>query len=593
MPRIHMIVTGTLVLLLAGGATAEAQVDLTGLWQPLFHEDQPERLPGPSIGDYVGLPINAAARMRAESWSASLLTLPEHQCKPHPVAYGYRGPANLRIQQEVDFDTQRVRRLTLYIEWMQQYREVWMDGRPRPGPLAPHTWQGFSTGTWEGDTLVVTTTHMKAGWVRRNGVPYSDLATFTDRWTRHGDVLTQVAMLEDPVYLTEPFVRTTNWRAAPNMQIRAYPCEPVNEIADRGAGVVPHVLPGRNPNLEDYARDFKLPLDAVRGGAETALPRFPTTGRTAPLAAGPDTSRLVLPSGITTVPVQGNVFLIAGAGGNVVVQSGEDGVLVVDSGTAERVPDLLKAIESLADGRRIKWIVNTHAHTDHTGGNAAINTAGGVRATDAVPSFNDGAVGAGLPINIVAHDAALARMTRGTDGQAAIPFAGLPTSTFVDEVKEIYFNGEAIQLLHVPAAHTDGDVLVFFRKSDVVVAGDVFATTGYPRIDLAQGGSIDGEIAALNQLLRLTVPRLNQEGGTYVVPGEGRVSDEADVVEYRDMVTIIRDRVADMVTRGMTLDAVRSARPTRDYDGRFAAASGPGSADAFVETVYRSLRSAR
>jgi glyoxylase-like metal-dependent hydrolase (beta-lactamase superfamily II) len=470
-----------------------------------------------------------------------------------------------------------------------------MDGRPHPGMFAPHTWQGFSTGAWDGTTLVVTTTHMKAGWVRRNGVPYSDLATFTDRWTRHGDYLTQVSILEDPVYLTEPFVRTTNWQAAPDLQIRAYPCEAVNEIADRQAGSVPHLLPGRNPNLDAYAKNLGLPVDAMRGGAETALPRFLVTGRTTPLDAGRDTR---VPSEMTagavmTMPVQGSVFLIAGAGGNVVVQSGDDGVLVVDTGAADKAPELLKAVESLAAGRQIRWIVNTHADSDHTGGNAAISRSAGVRASDAVPSFNDGAVGAGLPVNIVAHDASLTRMIRGTNGQAVTAFEALPTSTFVDDIKEIYFNGEAIQLLHAPAAHTDGDIVVFFRRSDVVVAGDVFTTTGYPQIELERGGSIDGEIAALNQLIRLTVPRLNQEGGTYVIPGEGRVADEADLVDYRDMVTIIRDRVADLIDRGMTLDTVLSARVTRDYDGRFAREDGAGAAAAFVESVYRSLQSAR
>ena len=595
MTRIRMSVTGAFMLLLGAATTAQAQVDLTGLWGSLFHEDQPERLPGPAVGDYLGLPINAAARRRADSWNASLLTLPEHQCKPHPVAYGYRGPANLRIQQGVDFDTQRVTRITMYIEWMQQYREIWMDGRPHPSPFAPHTWQGFSTGAWEGDTLVVTTTHMKAGWVRRNGLPYSDQATFTDRWTRYGDYLTHVAILEDPVYLTEPFVRTTNWRVAPGMRIQAYPCESVNEIADREPGAIPHFLPGQNPDLEEYAKRFDLPVDAVRGGAETMLPEFVVTGRSAPLDEGPDTAAVTASSvdGLEVLSVRGNVFLIAGAGGNVVVQVGDDGVLVVDTGAVERAPDLLATIQSLAGSRDIRWIINTHADRDHTGGNHAIGTSGGVSATDAVPAFSDGAVGAGLPMNILAHNAVLTRMIQGVNGQPPARFEALPTSTFVDGVKEIYFNDEAIQLWHVTAAHTDGDVVVFFRKSDVVVAGDVFMTTSYPYLDLEQGGSIGGEIAALNHLLRLTVPRLNQEGGTYVIPGHGRVVDEADVVDYRDMVTIIRDRVEDMLNRGMTLDKVLSARVTRDYDGRFAAADGPGAADAFVESVYRSLQAAR
>jgi hypothetical protein len=173
------LMAGFLVLL-GTGVPAHAQVDFTGNWEPPFHEDYPERIPGPAVGDYVGLPINAAARMRADIWTASLLTLPEHQCKPHPAGYGYRGPSNMRIQHDVDFNTQRVVRITVYLAWMQQYRQIYMDGRPHPGPFVPHTWQGFSTGRWENDTLVVTTTHMKAGWVRRNGLPYSDRAVRAD-----------------------------------------------------------------------------------------------------------------------------------------------------------------------------------------------------------------------------------------------------------------------------------------------------------------------------------------------------------------------------------------------------------------------------
>ena len=147
-----------------------AQVDLTGMWAPIFHEDQVERIPGPDVGDYAGLPINDAMRMRADSWDASLLTLPEHQCKPHPSTYGFRGVGNLRISADVDDKTQSIVRLRTHIQWQEQRREIWMDGRPHPPEYAAHTWQGFSTGTWEGNVLVVKTTHLKAGWIRRNGL---------------------------------------------------------------------------------------------------------------------------------------------------------------------------------------------------------------------------------------------------------------------------------------------------------------------------------------------------------------------------------------------------------------------------------------
>src|SRR6187455_527477 len=190
---------------------AAAQVDLSGMWAPIFHEDQVERIPGPDVGDYAGLPINDALRMRADSWDASLLTLPEHQCKPHPSTYGFRGVGNLRITAEVDDKTQSIVKLHTHIQWQEQRRDIWMDGRPHPPAYAAHTWQGFSTGRWDGDMLTVTTTHLKLGWIRRNGIPRSDAATLTEHFVRHGQYLTLIAVIDDPVYLTEPFVRTTNW----------------------------------------------------------------------------------------------------------------------------------------------------------------------------------------------------------------------------------------------------------------------------------------------------------------------------------------------------------------------------------------------
>lgn len=567
------------------------QVDFSGNWENIFHEDYPERMPGPDVGDYVGLPINAAAQMRADAWSASLLTLPEHQCKPHPVGYGYRGPSNMRIQQEVNFNTQEVVRITIYLAWMQQYRQIWMDGRPHPGPLAPHTWQGFSTGVWEGETLVVTTTHMKEGWVRRNGLPYSDQATFTDRWTRHGNYLNHVAILTDPVYLTEPFVRTTQWVFSPNQVIESYPCEIVTEIASRETTTIPHFLPGENSMLEEYAERYELPLDAIRGGIETAMPEFLTVGRAQPLEEGPDTA-VAPPSAdddVQVLHVQGNVYLVSGAGGNVAVQVGEDGVLVVDTGGQQNAEALLAAIETLAHGRKIRRIVNTHVHPDHTGGNLALSTAG---ASLFEGDFSMRIVDAGMGANIVAHETVLTRMRQGIDGQPPPPFRAWPTLTIIADRQDLFFNDEAIQIFHAPAAHTDGDLIVFFRKSDVVVTGDLYVTTGYPGVALEQGGSIDGELSALNRIIDLTVPRFNQEAGTYVIPGHGRIVDESDVVTYRDMITIIRDRVRDMIDRGLTLDEVQAARPTRDYDGWFATPTGRGSAMGFVEIVYRSLSDA-
>ena len=560
---------------------AYAQVDLSGNWAPLYHEDQPERIPGPEVGDYIALPINAAARARAQAWSASLLTLPEHQCKPHPAGYGYRGPSNLRIQQDVDFDTQRVRRITIYIQWMQQFREVWMDGRARPSDHAPHTWQGFSTGTWEGDRLVVRTTHLKAGWVRRNGIPYSDRATFTDTWQRHGNFLTHVSMLEDPVYLTEPFVRTTNWVFAPEQRIEAYPCDIVTEVVGHELGYVPHYLPGANTMLNDFARRHSLPQGAANGGAHTALPEFVRAASSAPEPKAGAYMPPPPPRGVEILPVQGNVSLIVTSGGNVVIQTGNDGVLVVDTSTEEMADEVLAAIEKIAPGRTIRYVIDTHIHADHTGGNELIGSKGeSLAGGDFARNIGD----AGRRATVLAHENVQLRMSRDRNGRNARPFNAWPTDTIIAAKKEIFFNGEAIQILHQPSAHTDGDLVVFFRKSDVVVAGDVFVTTAYPRIDIEQGGSINGVIAALNRLIDTTIPRLNQEGGTYVVPGHGRVTDESDVVDYRDMVTIVRDRVGDMMKKGMTLEQVKGARPTVDYDARY------GDPADFVAAIYATLK---
>jgi len=252
---------------------AFAQIDLAGEWAPLFHEDQPERGPGPEIGDYLGIPLNDAARLRADSWDASILTVPEHQCKPHPSDYGMRGPANTRWSKEVDRDTQQTIAWHTHISWQAPERTIWMDGRPHPPEWAPHTWQGFSTGVWEGNMLTITTSHLKNGWIRRNGVMRSEKATVTEHIIRHGDQLLWMVVINDPVYLTEPFVRTTNMQLALQQNIAPYPCESVVEV-DRPLGTVPHHLPGNNTFLSEFSTKYKVPAEATRGGAATMYPEY-------------------------------------------------------------------------------------------------------------------------------------------------------------------------------------------------------------------------------------------------------------------------------------------------------------------------------
>ena len=276
---------------------------------------------------------------------------------------------------------------------------------------------------------------------------------------------------------------------------------------------------------------------------------------------------------VETFHVQGNVHMITGAGANIAVQVGDDGVLVVDTGTGILTDKVLAAIRRLSRAP-IRWIVNTNGDPDHTGGNDAISHAG--------KTVNGNAAA------IHAHENVLARMDK-----AGVPESAWPLNTYYESSKDFPFNDEAVFMNHVPAAHTDGDTVVYFRRSDVIVAGDVFMTTTYPIIDLKNGGSVQGLINALNHILDLAVPKHQEEGGTYVIPGHGRVSDEADVLEYRDMLVIIRDRIQDMVKRGMTLDQVKATRPTLDYDPRYSADTGPASTAMFIEAVYRDLSQKR
>jgi len=252
---------------------AFAQMDLAGEWAPQFHEDQPERLAGPDIGDYAGLPLNEAARMAADAWNADILSVPEHQCKPHPSDYSPRGPAQLQIWKEVDPVSRQVIAWRTHIMWQAPERWIYMDGRPHPDEFAAHTWQGFSTGEWVGQVLKVTTTHLKKGWIRRNGVPRSDQAELTEYFWRHGEYLTWTVIINDPLYLTEPMVRSSDFRWAPGQNVGNYPCQIVTEL-DHEQGWLPHWLPGTNPYLDLYSKTYDMIPEAGRGGAETMLPEF-------------------------------------------------------------------------------------------------------------------------------------------------------------------------------------------------------------------------------------------------------------------------------------------------------------------------------
>jgi cyclase len=281
---------------------------------------------------------------------------------------------------------------------------------------------------------------------------------------------------------------------------------------------------------------------------------------------------------IRTLPVQGNIYMLVGAGANITVQTGHDGVLVVDTQYAPLSEKILAAIRTLSKGP-IRYVINTTYDDDHTGGNEPIRKAGSTIAGGNVAGdIKDAAEGA----QIIAQDNVLQRLTKAPSG-------AWPTSTFLSDEKKLFFNGEGIEIIHQPAAHSDGDSIVFFRRSDVISVGDIFTTSSYPVIDVAGGGTIQGLIDGLNHLVDMIIPVYGQEGGTLVIPGHGRLSDLGDVINCREMTTIIRDRVQDMIKKGMTLEQVKAARPTRDYDPLYGSVPG-WTTDMFVEAVYKTLK---
>jgi cyclase len=287
---------------------------------------------------------------------------------------------------------------------------------------------------------------------------------------------------------------------------------------------------------------------------------------------------------VHVLPVQGNVYMLVGAGANITVQAGDDGVLMVDSGLASMSDKVLAALHTITD-RPLIYIINTDESDDHTGGNPKI------AATGKPVSFNNltgpgrgGAEGA----FIISFESVFERMSAPTGKQTPVPEEAWPNDTYSTPQKKLFFNGEPIQIMH-QVANTDGNSIVLFRKSDVVSAGDVFDLSGYPFIELRAGGSIQSEIEALNRLIDITATRAHAEGGTMVIPGHGRLCDQADVVVYQQMVTIIRDRIQDMISRRMTLEEVKAAKPTADWDPLYGKTTGRWTTDMFVEAAYKSL----
>ena len=624
---------------LAQPARAVNPPDISGEWRLENSED--DTTAQPPLGDYTGVPFNDAGRMRSDTTAESIWGTPEYQCRPHSAPHQWRGLGGARILKEQDPLTRDIK--AYHIQFMRSLdRPVFMDGRPHPPAWAPHTWTGFSTGQWMGNTLKITTTHLKDGYLKRGGPQTSDMYTMTEFLTRHEDILSIITVIDDPLYLDEPYIHSTTYAYDPTASVAHEVCN-ASTFAENGGTDrhwVPHFLPGTNHARDEWLKtEDWYPPDAAFGGVKQLYPEYRAT-----LSGSTSVTSLKVPSSrsafaidkriadqsprdgeVHVLPVQGNVFMLVADGTNIAVSVGPEGLLLVNTGTQQMSEKVLTAINQLANAtvtppttnscwgvscpgawgwsspymnavisspapaKPVRYIVNTSVAPEHIGGNEKVATAGFF---PRVQGFGAAVASVGRSASIVAHENVLNRMTAPGGKQPAPPPSAQPTDTYFDEFHKLpnYFNGEAVIVYHAPAANTDGDSLVFFRRSEVIAAGNVYSTVSYPVIDIEKGGTIQGVIDGLNRILDLAVAEYRAQGGTWVIPGRGRLSDTADVASYRNMVTMIRDRVQDMKGKGMTVAQVRAAKPTLDFDGRYGATTGPWTTDMFVEAVYRTLQ---
>ncbi|MEQ1948954.1 MAG: MBL fold metallo-hydrolase [Bryobacteraceae bacterium] len=576
--------------------------DLSGMYAPARELDPGLGTAAGMLVDYGGIPMNEASRMYALAWDASRITVKQQQCAGYVPPYMFIAPGNYRIYEERDPYTQQLKSVNVYAQIAEGLYQVWMDGRPHPPEWAVHTFVGFSTGKYEGSILTVDTSHIKRGWIRAPGVAQSDEATIRTHFIRHGDRVTIFSVTTDPVYLTEPFAKVQilgRFTRDPNGWL--YACDDGEQILDKAPDRVPSHLFGQNPFLREYSQVRGVPLLGALGGPETTRPEFFAKLKTATDA---EAMAKVMPSNspresskakdpnpndgeIHVHQVQGNVYMLIGDGANMAVQIGDQGAFVVDTGAGKLTDKALAAIAKLTP-RPVQFVVNTSAHADHTGGNLKFRVAG------QDPSlfgsfFSAGRPDAGQGATMIAHQNVQNSMIADTSANK-IPPEAWPTDTILEDRRRKTHNGEGIEMFWQPNAVTDGDTIVHFRKSDVLVTGDIFDMTRYPFIDTKNGGSIQGEIRALNFILDRTLYEHDEDNGTLIIPGHGRVTNEFELSEYRDMLAIIRDRIQAMIKTNATLDQVKAARPTIDYDTRFGATTGPWTTDMFIEAVYNSLK---
>jgi cyclase len=295
---------------------------------------------------------------------------------------------------------------------------------------------------------------------------------------------------------------------------------------------------------------------------------------------------------LDVVQLRQNFYVIAGAGANIAVQIGPAGAILVDTGSRQMSDQVLAAVKRLTDGS-IRYIIDTSADADRTGGNEKVSRAGKtILGNTGSAGVSEEVYTNGGAASVLAHENVLTRMSAPIGQRPAVPTASWPTKTYTGRGYAMYLNGDGIQITHMPAAHSDGDSVVFFHRADVIVTGDILDTTRFPVIDVTRGGSIQGEIDALNRIVEMTVPPFPlafQEDRTYLVPGHGYVCDFNDLVEYRSVVMIMRDRIQDLASKGMTLAQVKAADPAKGFKKRYGADTGPWTTDMFVEAVFESL----